>query len=464
MATEIQQLTDLITTSVSALLQLCDKNKTPFPDPNEPFTPQSEAFRADPAVANATNIIAAAAMQLAERVLPPHVVIFSLVFGHLKNAALRLALELNITEILREAGRLLRALSLHHCYREVTPNVFANTRISTVLDTGKNSKELREKPEDKHEQTNGMVALLELNSGDLAKSSAYLLENLRDPKTSHSSAKNHAPLNRAFNMETSMWEWYETPEQEYRRRRFAIAMRGIAQMQPQDILDDGKALDWEAFPADSVVVDVGGGVGTASVALSRNHPHLKFIVQDSARVCAESKTHWAKELPEVLDTGRLAFTPKALWTAHDFFTAQPVKNASVFILKQILHNWDDARCVEILKALRAAAMPDTKLIILDTIVACTCHDSTLDNGHDKGAIEAPVPLLANFGAANIISYTIDLAVMCLLNSGQRTLAQTNKLLKDAGWKIIDVKRRQPPSNFIEPIVAVPYTQTLAPHD
>lgn len=192
------------------------------------------------------------------------------------------------------------------------------------------------------------------------------------------------------------------------------------------------------------MVDVGGGVGTASVALSRNHPHLRFIVQDSARVCAESKTVFFSQLfiskddpyPCIYSIGRrssqkcsiradwpspviiynqalIYLIAKALWTAHDFFTAQPVKNASVFILKQILHNWDDARCVEILKALRAAAMPDTKLIILDTIVACTCHDSTLDNGPEKGAIEAPVPLLANFGAANIISYTIDLAVRVL---------------------------------------------------
>ncbi|KAG6834069.1 hypothetical protein H0H93_012165 [Arthromyces matolae] len=94
----------MIASSVSTLLQACNDNGTPFPQPNDPFTPQSEAFRKNKIAADATNIIAAAALQLAARVLPPQIALMNIVSGHFKNAALRSAMELNVTEILREAG------------------------------------------------------------------------------------------------------------------------------------------------------------------------------------------------------------------------------------------------------------------------------------------------------------------------------------------------------------------------
>ncbi|KAF5380106.1 hypothetical protein D9615_006249 [Tricholomella constricta] len=467
-AADIQQLADLISSSVAALLQACRDNNTPFPEANAPFSPQSEAFRADQAAADATNVIAAAAIQLAERVLPPHMALMNIVSGHFKNAALRTALELNVTEILREAGpqglhvkeiakicdvdasklgRLLRILALNQCYREVTPDVFANTRISSVMDTGKSVAELFAKPEDKHEKTPGLVALLEHLIGDGAKFSSQLLENLKDPKTARSDEPIHAPFNRAFNVDTPLWEWFETPEQSYRRRRFAIGMHGIAQMQPPDILDD--VLDWQTLPKGAVVVDVGGGIGTSSVALARKNEHLKFIVQDFPAVCEEAKTHWSKEYPEVIDTGRITFMH------HDFFTPQPVANASVFLLKQILHDWADPYSIKILKALRAAATPDTKLIVLDNIVAYACHDPTVDSELGVGYTEAPTPLLANYGAANVMPYVLDLGMMIWLNSTERTIGHLDTLLKSTGWKIIGTKRHDPPSNFYEPLIAVP---------
>jgi hypothetical protein len=45
--------------------------------------------------------------------------------------------------ILRETGRLMRMIANHNVYREITPNVFGNTRLSSVLDTGKSVKELQ---------------------------------------------------------------------------------------------------------------------------------------------------------------------------------------------------------------------------------------------------------------------------------------------------------------------------------
>lgn len=40
------------------------------------------------------------------------------------------------------SARLMRYLATHHVYKELSPDVFTNTRISSTLDTGKSVKEL----------------------------------------------------------------------------------------------------------------------------------------------------------------------------------------------------------------------------------------------------------------------------------------------------------------------------------
>ena len=44
------------------------------------------------------------------------------------------------------------------------------------------------------------------------------------------------------------------------------------------------AYDWKSLPANSLVVDVGGGVGTACLALAKEFPNLKFVVQNRQSV------------------------------------------------------------------------------------------------------------------------------------------------------------------------------------
>lgn len=41
---------------------------------------------------------------------------------------------------------------------------------------------------------------------------------------------------------------------------------------------------WSDLPNGTTIVDVGGGVGSASMEISRAHPHLKFVVQDLPQV------------------------------------------------------------------------------------------------------------------------------------------------------------------------------------
>ena len=50
-----------------------------------------------------------------------------------------------------------------------------------------------------------------------------------------------------------------------------------------------EGFEWGNLPADSLVVDVGGGIGTVTMNLAEKHKHLRYVVQDLPGVVAESK-------------------------------------------------------------------------------------------------------------------------------------------------------------------------------
>jgi hypothetical protein len=54
--------------------------------------------------------------------------------------------------------------------------------------------------------------------------------------------------------------------------------------------------------------------------------------------------------------------------AHDFFKAQPVRNAKAYFLRTVLHDWPDMQAVQILRRLRAALGADSLLLISETVL------------------------------------------------------------------------------------------------
>lgn len=93
MAETIQQLSDLISSSVADLIKLCSTNNLRVPEMNEPSSPKSEAFRDNRAIAQAANIIAAAAIQLAASILSPQESIVHAISG------VRIPLNLHCTRL-----------------------------------------------------------------------------------------------------------------------------------------------------------------------------------------------------------------------------------------------------------------------------------------------------------------------------------------------------------------------------
>ena|ERR1700761_3853222 len=102
---------------------------------------------------------------------------------------------------------------------------------------------------------------------------------------------------------------------------------------------------------------------------------------------------------------------KTIDYAHDFFQSQPIKNASIFILCSILHDWLDEGVKAIMCQLRASVMPSTNLVIMERLPSFVCIDTTeaLKIEGFNPAL-APEPLLPNFCQASAIAYHTDILV------------------------------------------------------
>jgi SAM-dependent methyltransferase len=109
------------------------------------------------------------------------------------------------------------------------------------------------------------------------------------------------------------------------------------------------------FPAAGTVADIGGGSGGFLRAVLRRRAGLRGVLFDQ-------EEHVLKN--HVLGDGDL--TGRWEIVRGDFLAGVPA--ADVYLLKRILHNWDDERCAAILDACRRAMRPDGRVIVVDALI------------------------------------------------------------------------------------------------
>jgi O-methyltransferase domain/IclR helix-turn-helix domain len=104
------------------------------------------------------------------------------------------------------------------------------------------------------------------------------------------------------------------------------------------------------------VVDVGGGHGGLLTTLLAIYPSIeKGILFDQAHVIDEART----ALGPVLD-------PRIQLIGGDFFTTVP-GGADAYVMKWILHDWDDSACVQILTNCRRAMASHSRLLVAEYV-------------------------------------------------------------------------------------------------
>jgi hypothetical protein len=146
----------------------------------------------------------------------------------------------------------------------------------------------------------------------------------------------------------SVWSWFDTHPEE--REIFAQAMMGITVSQAPLIAT------LYPFQELTTVCDVGGGRGALLSELLVRHPHLQGVLVDGEGVLDS-----AKALLE-----RRGVSARVRCVAGSFFEQLP-PGADAYLLKNVLHDWDDARCRQILGVCRAAMVPGQRLLVVETV-------------------------------------------------------------------------------------------------
>lgn len=167
-------------------------------------------------------------------------------------------------------------------------------------------------------------------------------------------------------------------------RVFGEAMTAKAQGHIAGIL---QAYDFSGF---RVIADIGGGHGHLIQAILGATPTASGVLFDQPLVVNEAPVTRSERLRVV---------------GGDFFR-DPLPEADAYILMEIIHDWDDEKSRDILRAVRRAARVDARLLLIEA-------------------------LLPNDSAPNWPT-TLDI-VMLTIGGRQRTLLEYSDLLRDCGF-------------------------------
>jgi precorrin-6B methylase 2/DNA-binding HxlR family transcriptional regulator len=106
-----------------------------------------------------------------------------------------------------------------------------------------------------------------------------------------------------------------------------------------------------------LVVDVGGGSGELLGAVLARSPAAQGVLFDQASALADA--------PRVLE--RAGVAQRCRITAGDFFIAAP-EGGDLYLLKSVLHNWDDEHCRVILRHCAQAMASHGRLVVIERVV------------------------------------------------------------------------------------------------
>jgi hypothetical protein len=109
------------------------------------------------------------------------------------------------------------------------------------------------------------------------------------------------------------------------------------------------------------VVDVGGGQGALLAAVLGRYPHLTGTVFDLPQaVAAEPPSD--------------GLAPR--WSAVSGSFFEEVPGADAYLVKSILHDWPDDRCVDILRTLRRGLHDHGVVLLVETVLGRPGHERT----------------------------------------------------------------------------------------
>jgi len=153
------------------------------------------------------------------------------------------------------------------------------------------------------------------------------------------------------------------------------------------------------FSSISHLCDVGGGHGSTLCSLLAQHPHLTGTVLDQPNVIAQTELLWA---------AKMGLGDRCAYVPGDMFREVPPADA--YVVKHVIHDWNDAECIQILSTIHRAAPRNGKVLIVEAVV--------------------PGPDTPHF------SKLFDIHMLIAVTRRERTTEEYAGLLEKAGWKYL----------------------------
>ncbi|WP_202034914.1 methyltransferase, partial [Streptomyces albus] len=178
-------------------------------------------------------------------------------------------------------------------------------------------------------------------------------------------------------------------------RLFDRAMSRMSAATTQTLLD---SYDFGRFRS---VADVGGGQGHFLAALLARHPHVHGTLVDQPQVVAGVPAFFARQ----------GLSDRVAAVSGDFFGELP-RGHDAYVLKAVLHDWDDEAAVRILGNIRRAIGTDSgaRLLVLEHVVA---PGDTWDQGK-----------------------FLDIDMMLRFGGRERELGEWHELLEAGGFTLV----------------------------
>lgn len=158
------------------------------------------------------------------------------------------------------------------------------------------------------------------------------------------------------------------------------------------------AYDFSQF---GTLVDVGGGYGTLLTAILQAHPAPRGVLFDLPHVVQAAQQRLAAA----------GLTERCAIQAGDFFEAVP-SGGDAYLVKWIIHDWDDERSIVLLKNCHRAMTRHSKLLV----------------------VEAVIPP----GNTSFFHKWMDLTMLVMLGGRERTEAEYHALFEAAGFKLTQI--------------------------
>jgi hypothetical protein len=165
-----------------------------------------------------------------------------------------------------------------------------------------------------------------------------------------------------------------------------------------------------------LIVDVGGGHGALLAAVLARAPQARGVLFD---------------LPSVIDGAGAAFddagvADRCTLESGSFFEAVP-DGADAYLMKTVIHDWDDEKSLSILRNVRTAIAADGKLLLMELVLP-------------EGAPPHPGMLL-------------DLEMLVHAGGQERTASEYRDLLSRAGFRLTRVIQTTGPMSIVEAVPA-----------